>query len=763
MTDDRETEQISPEFARAFAGEATADKVAEGVFASIGSACLREITEAKQLRNEVEQRWLKDLRQYKGIYEPEVQARIAEGRSKAFVKSTRVKVKTIDARVIDLLFPDNTEKNYSISATDSPSLDELTKKEIFESVSKHLGRSPTNDELNAAVKKYADEKAARMSTVVSDQLTEARYKQKAKQVIHSCHVYGTGILKAPLVEQRIKQRPKYNPNTKKYETVTETYKIPFLEYVPIWRFYPDMTATSLDECRYVYERHLFTQKKLADLMIRKSFNGDLIEEYIKTHQNGAVVTENFETQLKSLDDVQGNAELASRSMYEVWERWGWFSGSLLRDAGVKIPNDRLHESFFANVWLMPNGTVIKCVIKPLTGTTWPYHIYYCDKDDETSFFGEGIPAIMRDDQDMINAATRMVLDNAAMTAGDMYEVNMDLLAPGEDAEDIRPFRVWKRKGGADFNASLLRPVRLNGGLEYLLPIIEMFKANADDITAIPRYMQGQNATQGAAGTASGMSMLMASASIVLKDLVSNFDEGITRTLIESLYSWNLQFNPDDSIKGDYDVKALGTASLMAKEVRAQQLDQFAAQTANPIDDPYIKRGELLRHRARAHDMPDIVRSDEEVQAAQATAQNNGQAQMQMQMQQMQLQQLQMQLQKLQAETQRIMSEAAKNNAVVRATEAGTTKTKVETQYAAMNTGALITERSDIAPAGDAVLTAAGFQDDFPLKNQAGQETGTLPQQYGKGQDNNPMTAPSPDIGANVGQQVGMRTGEGDPV
>ncbi|MFB9246527.1 hypothetical protein ACFFXZ_33240, partial [Massilia antarctica] len=175
----------------------------------------------------------------------------------------------------------------------------------------------------------------------------------------------------------------------------------------------------------------------------------------------------------------------------------------------------------------------------------------------------------------VNAATRMVLDNAALSAGPQIEVNMNLLSPAEDADDMYPFKIWKR-AGQDASQPAIRVLNVPNGLEELLPIVEMFKKNADDVTAIPRYMQGENATQGAAGTASGMSMLMANASIVMKDLITNYDEGVTRPFISDLYKWNMQFNPDNSCKGDFDIKARGTASLMAKEVRAQQLDNFAA-------------------------------------------------------------------------------------------------------------------------------------------------------------------------------------------
>jgi hypothetical protein len=90
------------------------------------------------------------------------------------------------------------------------------------------------------------------------------------------------------------------------------------------------------------------------------------------------------------------------------------------------PTTACTRAFFSNVWMLPNGEIIKAVLQPINGVTWPYHLYYFDKD-ETSIFGEGLSAIMRDDQDMLNAAVRMMLDNGALTAGPMVEIFPHLL------------------------------------------------------------------------------------------------------------------------------------------------------------------------------------------------------------------------------------------------------------------------------------------------------------------------------------------------
>jgi hypothetical protein len=745
---------------------------------ALGSTLIAEFQQAVQDRQPTEQRWLKDLRQYKGIYDPEIEARIGANRSKAFVRATRVKVKTVDARVADLLFPSSTERNWTAEPTPMPSIDRVSKKTIFAALAQQLGRAPDQRELDEGVRKFVGAAADRMTSIMDDQLTEARYRETARDVLHSGHLYGTGVLKAPLVER--KTRDKFVLEGGRWVMKSESYVVPFVDYVPLWRFYPDMSATKLEDCNYVYELHLFTRNQIAGLSRRKSFKAQKIRDYILSNPKGAQTTTSstYENEIRDIGE-RTNARINHDGKYEVIERWGYLTGEQLASIGVTVPPERMHETFFANTWILPNGEVIKCVLAPLNGVTYPYHLYYCDKD-ETSIFGEGFASIMRDDQTTINAATRMVLDHAAITAGPQFEVNMKLMAPSERADDMYPFKIWKRSGD-DAASPAIRVLNVPLGLEELMPIVEMFQRNADDVTAIPRYMQGQNATSGAAGTASGMSMLMANASVVMKDLLTNYD-AVTRTFISALYKWNMQFNPDNACKGDFDIKARGTASLMAKEIRAQQLDQFAA-TISPDDAPYIKREELLRQRAQAHDLTSIIKSEEEVLADQNSAAAKQQAELGQQMQQLQLQLAQANLSKVVGEVKRLEADVERLRAIA-------TKTNVDAAYAGMQAGGVATERPEVAPAGDAILKSAGFVDHTPQDPAA--PVGSAPAQVApapgavdpaqatvdptQAAANNsdpevPATGAPPDlpdpsvqadpqgaqVGANVGEQAGIET------
>ncbi len=676
---------------------------------ALGNVLIGEFRKAVNDRRDTENRWLKDLRQYKGQYDPEVAARIDKNRSKAFLRKTRVKVKTVNARVVDMLFPAGIDKNWAIEPTPKPSLSGDQKEEIQRQlIAPAQGGQFTKEQFDKAVLEWAKLRAQRMSTTIHDQLSEVSYKSTCRMAIHSGNLYGTGVIKGPLVERRVRTRFIKQGNT--WVPQSESYVVPFVEYVPLWRFFPDMTTTDLKKCRYVYELHPMTKADMAELAQRKTFRKDRIVEHINTNPGGSSEPTLIDAELRSIGERAATVG-DSGGRYDVIERWGWLDGLQLRDAGIDVPDDRLHESFFSNVWMLPSGQIIRAVLQPITGVTWPYHLYYCDKD-ESSIFGEGLAAVMRDDQEMMNAANRLMIDNAAMSSGAQLEVNPHLLSSLEDIEVWSPWKVWKRNA-SNPGTPALRAIELPSRQAELGRMVGMFENNADEVTAVPRYMSGENATTGAAGTSSGLSMLIGNVNIVIKELVSNWDEGITEPFLRGMYHWNMQFNPDDAIKGDYDVKATATASLVAKEVKARALNEFGAMTANPLDAPFIKRDVLNRKRAEVNELVDVVKSEEEVRAEQESDAAKAQATIQMQAQQLALQEAQARVAETLAKVKTAEAAAAEKLANIDLIIAKTVSTRVEAAYAALQAGGTATSTPYIAPAGDEILRSAGWKDATP--------------------------------------------------
>ena len=591
------------------------------IITTLGTDLKKEFDSAKSRRLGYEKLWLNDLRQYKGIYDPDVQARLATypNRSKAFIRETRTKIRTLDSRLLDLLFPANGEKNWGINPTPNPEFTPQEEQSIRDQISRLIAaqcaqtnqppREPTAQELEIAMRNVAKGTSDAMAKEIEDQLGEIKYRTIIRNVLHSGNLYGTGWLKGPLVNEVIKQKwqreqkPGQDANGNQIISTSWVLKNtpvlkPYAEFKSIWNLYPDLSVTEIDDMRYMYERHPLPKHKVIDLTKRSDFNGPLILEYLKDNPQGDMSPAQFETDLYNLKEFN-MSPYPSTGMYEVLEYWGIVTADQLVEMGVEGLD---LQQVVCNVWMLgPN--VIKIAPQPIDGVVLPYYVYYFDKD-ESSIYGEGVAAIMRDPQKLTNASVRAMIDNASHCAGPQYEVNTDLLADGEDPQDIGAFKVWLRTG-RDADVAGKEVVRIKQISSYTPEFMQMWQAFSragDESTIIPRYLQGDSRVSGAGRTASGLSMLMGQANVGLSDLVKQFDDGITKPFISSMYHWNMQFNPNEEIKGDMETEARGSTALMAKEIRAQMIHNFLQMTLNNQDAPWVKRGELLAEWADTTDI-----------------------------------------------------------------------------------------------------------------------------------------------------------------
>lgn len=579
-------------------------------------------------RKSTERRWLKDLRQYRGVYDPEILNKMHPKRSKAFVKLTRSKVRTVDARLMDLQFPANKEKNWAIEPTPVPQLppEELEKLAItyFQTVRK----LPDEAAMRRVIMEAARERSDNMEKEIEDQLVEFKYRDVIRNVVHNGNLYGTGILKGPFVKEKSTKRWVKNAQSGDWKLTTEKKIIPVASSVSVWDCFPDLSSKNPEDLTYVFERHLMSKGKLLKLAKRSDFNRRAILAYIAAHPDGDAEWKDWEDLMREMSSNTladyPESQIPKNKKFELVEYWGLMEkekaeeelGFSLRDEdGFDDPE------VVINAWML-GPMIVKMVVSPIQGARFPYFFYYFDKD-ETHFFGDGIPYIMRDPQALLNASVRAMVDNAAISAGPIIEANIDLLADGEDPNDVYPFRSFQRTGiGTDGSNQAVRITKLPSYTNQFMAMVEFFQAAADESTNIPRAMHGDvsgGQGVGAAGrTATGLSMLMGSANITLKDQLKNLDDFITKPFIKALYFWNMEFNPKEDIKGDFSISARGSASLVAKEVRLESLNQFLSIIANdPNAQLILKQRTLYEEYLKILDLDDVglLKSQDEVDLA----------------------------------------------------------------------------------------------------------------------------------------------------
>lgn len=588
---------------------------------TLGNELKSKYEEYKDARSDIEDEWIEDLRAFMGQYDPETLHRIQEkgDRSQVYVGLTRTKVLAAYSRITDLLFQPG-QKFYSIQATPvakQPMVEkELTEQAALEIMQASQVVDPmiVDDLIQARfreLKKELDEetdiRVENMLEVINDQTLESNLEGKMKDAIMEQVIFGTGAMKAGTL--RIERNHKWINSEEGYNLIYEEEPMPEMEAVSIFDLYPDPYATSIEDMRSIFRRHIISRPDLVELKTAPGFNPAEIDECILMNPEGNHYEEQHE---KDRRDIANLNDYETKSgKFEVLEFWGSVNGFDLEEAGIEFnESDDLTQEYQCNIWMI-DDKIIKAQLNPLPGGVIPYFIFPYEKNPHV-FWGTGVPRMMADSQQTMNAATRIYLDNVALSSGPMVEVNTDIMASGEDPTDLYPWRVFLREGG-DGNQPMVRFYQPQSNSPALVSVIELFRRFADETTALPSYTHGQ--TQSSLNrTATGISILMSNANIVLKSVIKNIDDYLTKPLVRSLYDWNMTWNPNDDIKSDMRIIAKGSTTMVQKEVQSQRLLQFLSLINNPADMQMIKRDKLLTDIAKSLDIDpeDVLKSQKEL-------------------------------------------------------------------------------------------------------------------------------------------------------
>jgi hypothetical protein len=362
----------------------------------------------------------------------------------------------------------------------------------------------------------------------------------------------------------------------------------------------------MDEAQFVIERHKMSRSQLRALAKRPFFRSNVIDEVIDMGEG--YVKKYWEDDLKDYT-VDYDIE-----RFEVLEYWGNIDVAILQDTDVKIPDELANlDEVQANIWYC-NGRILRAVLNPFKPANIPYYAVPYELNPY-SFFGVGIAENMDDTQTLMNGFMRMAVDNAVLSGNLLIEIDETNLVPGQDLS-VYPGKVFRRQSGAPGQA--IFGTKFPNVSAENMQLFDKARVLADESTGFPSFAHGQTGVAGVGRTASGISMLMNAAAGGIKTVIKNVDDYLLAPLGKAMFSFNMQFDYDASIKGDLEVKARGTESLMANEVRSQRLMQFLQIASNPSLAPFAKFPYIVREIAKSMDLdPDKVTNDLSEAARQA--------------------------------------------------------------------------------------------------------------------------------------------------
>ena len=436
----------------------------------------------------------------------------------------------------------------------------------------------------------AKQAARKMEKMIHDQLDASKARLALRRSLNEACILGTGAMKGPFSETKVVN----SWNEGQYTATQE--KFPATSHVSIWDLFIDPNAYNSNDIEWVIERHRMNYTQMNNLSTQPEFDLEALRRCVQAGGNYTRMQHEFTLQGADTSETEGD-------LYEVLEFWGYMDSVEARDVYQLPVPPEAGLSVQVNAWICGNE-IIRLSINPFLPVRIPYFVFPYE-EDPYSIYGVGVPELMEDLQKLMNGMTRLAVENA-MLAGNVI-LDVDKSALGDQNLDVYPGKVFERQSGGQ--GAAINAINIPFVAHQNMQMFDQFRQMADESTGIASITHGQTGVSGTGRTASGLSMLLDGASLSIKSVIRNIDDHLLKPLATSYFQWNMQFKSKEhpEIKGDLEIKPLGSFNLISKERKAQSLQTFLQLSTNPQLAPLIKLPNIVKELAIQMDMdPDEI-------------------------------------------------------------------------------------------------------------------------------------------------------------
>ena len=576
----------------------------------------------------MEEKLLKSLRQRRGKYDPDDLARIEEfGGSQIFMMLSSVKCRAIEAWVKDVVLPAG-DKPWGVDPTPLPDLPKEIEERIASRVLDEVREVMMTfgpdvvdegmveerlDEVRAELKrqlmKRADMIAQKQETHLEDELREGNFYEEFEKFIKDFATYQTAFIKGPIIRKRARLIWKNGKPDVKWTFRREWQRInPF-------DIYPSPGARNLND-GYFIERMRVRRTDLMSYRGAPNFSQPAIDNVLEKYQLGGLKNWIWTDQERANLEDRVNEQEDPEAIIEVLAFHGAVQGYKLLEWGMTtsdIPNPT--QDYECEAWLVDQWVIMAKLNRHPLRFRGMYNASFEEQND--TIWGLSPPELMEDCQRTCNAAARQLINNMAIASGPQVEVQADRVDPKEDIEDIYPWKVWRTKsdemGRKNFAVQFYQP---NPMADMLMKVYEYFFKQAGEQLGVPAYEHGSPNVGGAGRTAHGLAMLMSSSAKIMRQAITNIDEGVIRPLIYDLWLHMMMHESKMPKNGDINIIARASEYLViAEQLQARRTELLGALN-NPIDHAIIGnagRAKILREVLKNMKLPeDIVPDEDEI-------------------------------------------------------------------------------------------------------------------------------------------------------
>lgn len=629
------------------------------IISSLSQYVEKQWADAKDAKQMIEDEMLESVRQRRGEYDP---TKLAEIKSveqpEIFLNITDTKCRNAVAWAKDILFTG--DRIFGVDPTIIPDLPPEMAMKIQQEVLQNYIMMVADqiqqtgqqvdpnqlrqiivehtDEIKDKVKREITDLAKKLSDDLADKIdddwTEGGFYKALEASIDDLIGLKAGIIKGPVFRKVKVRKTAIGPDGRVKKSI-ETKIVPQYERRSPFCIYPFPHSTDI-EMGGLFDVIVVKPKQLFDLIGVDGYNEKEIRDVLREFYDGKLTNDwlNLSDSAKEgmgEDDPKKNTTTYPDENIFCLELWDEIDGKLLKEWGLEVEDE--DDEYSCCVWKI--GThVIKAMLnydmlgrKPFSKASF--------QTLNDSFWGQGLPEVIADCQQVCNACARSILANIGMGALPQTELNVDRLQPNA-SQKIFPGKIWyvteEQMAAGSKAVNFFQPVMVT---EKLINVYTVFSRIADEHSGVPAYAHGDAAVGGAGSTSSGLHQLIQMAARGIKAVIRNVDLHIIVPSLERHYDYLLDNQEVFGLIGDYNISAKGTSALIAKEQLSQRKIEFLNNTANPIDLQIVgetNRRKMLYAVAKSlgieldeNELPPVPQQVPQQQAPQANPQTLDQA------------------------------------------------------------------------------------------------------------------------------------------
>ena len=573
--------------------------------------------------SDVEKRWRKNTQLYFGEHTEgstgEFENTLRNGpparkaqdgnRSRVVINIVRPKVDQAIARMCEILFPVD-DRNWGLKPTPIPDIADMINNNA-PTVDPATGQ-PTgltaNDEARLVLE-AAKKAAEAMEKSIDDSLTECKYNGESRKGIEDGVRLGTMVLYGPFPARQTSKVWLPQPDGTQVMQINESIVPASMRLDPWDTFFDPSCGNDHQRGRGFFFRRNVTRKELRQLVGLPGFDSESIREVLRQQPCRVRVAE----QRVMRDTIKEDS-------YEMWTYHGEIEPEEMELLSSRT-GDPLTDVTFG-VLVIVNDKIIGAMPSWVADQTLPVDVWCWRKSDESPF-GYGLPDELEHQQRVVNSAWRQVMDNGRTSLGGQIVMKKGMVIPQNNSWEITPNKIWLAKDDLADVRQAFSVFEFNSHLQELLAIAQAAMQFADMEASMPQILGGNQGS--APETVGGMVMLYNNANAVLRQRVKLFDDAITRPHIGRYYDWKMANDPRPEIKGDYEIDARGSSSLLEKDIQGQAWLNLANVTNNPRYIPHLKEREELKFILKAFkvDAEAIMKPEDVVAQEQAAMAEQG--------------------------------------------------------------------------------------------------------------------------------------------